>query len=167
MRSYDEYLQQNPSEVTIFEHARAGNLAALNQVLEKSPSLDINLKDHKGYSALMYAAYHGHHDLVLSLIAQGADVESPDKGGSTILMGVAFKGHTEIAQALIEAGADIHTTNFVGMTALQFAQMFGRTEIAALLSQQRPGYFARKIEQLRIWGYYFCQKLQSKKESRI
>lgn len=151
MRSYDEYLQQNPNEVTIFEYARTGNLEEMNQALEKSPSLDINLKDHKGYSALMYAAYNGHTNLVLSLIAQGANIESPDKGGRTVLMGVAYKGHVDIAQVLIEAGADIDATNFVGMTAMQFAQMFGRTEVAALLSQKRVSYIARVLEPLRAW----------------
>ncbi|MBS1970147.1 MAG: ankyrin repeat domain-containing protein [Bdellovibrionales bacterium] len=165
MRSYDEYIQQNPQDVQLFEYARTGNLLAVRKELAENHSLDINLKDHKGYSALMYAAYNGHKDLVITLIAQGADIESPDKGGSTILMGVAFKGHTEIAEILIEAGADIHATNFTGMTALQFAQMFGRNEIIALLSQHEPGYFTRKYDQLRTWGYYLSQKLQFNKET--
>ncbi len=165
MRSYDEYIQQNPQEVRLFEYARTGNLLAVRQELVQDHSLDINLKDHKGYSALMYAAYNGHRDLVIALIAQGADVESADKGGNTILMGLAFKGHADIAEILIEAGADIHATNFTGMTALQFAQMFGRDGVIALLSQHKPGYFTRKFDQLRTWGQYLSQKLQINKET--
>lgn len=167
MRGYDEYIQKNPNEVSIFDYARSGDLQSLNAALSQNPSLDINLKDHKGYSALMYAAYNGHADLVVSLIAQGADIESTDKGGSTILMGVAFKGHADIAKILIEAGADIHTTNFVGMNALQFSQMFGRMEVAALLGGDHQGTFQRVSQQLKTWGYYFIQKLQSKKENRV
>ena len=63
------------------------------------------------------------------------------------------------------AGADVHATNFTGMNALQFAQMFGRNEIIALLSQREPGYFTRKFDQLRTWGYYLSQKLQFNKET--
>lgn len=161
MRSYDDYIQKNPNEVSIFDYARSGDLQSLNAALAEHPSLDINLKDHKGYSALMYAAYNGHADMVISLIAQGADIESPDKGGSTILMGVAFKGHADIAKILIDAGADIQATNFVGMNALQFSQMFGRTEVAALLGSAPQGPFQRVGQQLKTWGYYISQKLQA------
>lgn len=159
MRSYDEYLKQNPDETTLFKHARDGNLEALKHAKDENPSLDLNLKDHKGYSALMYAAYFNHLDMVKWLIAQNVDVNSFDKGGNSVLMGVAFKGYSDVAQTLIKAGADTEATNFAGMTALQFAQMFGRSEVIELLSATKPNFFKRKTQQLLTWGFYLKQKI--------
>ncbi|WP_413290182.1 ankyrin repeat domain-containing protein [Bdellovibrio sp. HCB337] len=164
MRNYDEYRKQNTESVKLFVDAKIGNTEAFADEKALSPYLDINIKDHKGYSPLMYAAYYNHIDLVKWLITNGADVESPDRGGNTILMGVAFKGHIEVAQHLIRAGADVSATNLIGMNALQFAQMFGRHDMAVLLDGAQEGFFRRTIQQVRLWGFYIAQKLQSKKE---
>lgn len=164
MRNYDDYRQQHTETVALFGYAKLGDVEGFQDEKELAPSFDINIKDHKGYSSLMYAAYYNHIDLVKWLIANGADVESPDRGGNTILMGVAFKGHIEVAQLLIKAGADVNVTNLIGMNALQYAQMFGRHDMAVLLDGAQAGFFRRKLQQMRLWRFYITQKLQNKKE---
>src|SRR5690554_2316931 len=78
----------------LFRTVRAGDVHRIAGLLERR--LVPNLRDSKGDSLLMLAAYHGHAELVSVLLRHGADTELVNDRGQTPLAGAAFKGHTEV-----------------------------------------------------------------------
>ena len=115
----------------VFQHARAGEAAALATLLAQG--LPANLRNERGDSLLMLACYHGHPDAARVLLDAGADPEIMNDAGQTPLAGVAFKGDLALATLLLERGAKVDTAGPNGKTALIFAAMFDRVEIARLL----------------------------------
>ena len=76
-------------------------------------------------STLWYAAYYGLTEMVVALVAAGAD---PNYGatlytisGLSPLGATIWSGHAETALALIDAGADMYATDPLGMTVLHAA----------------------------------------------
>ena len=59
-------------------------------------------------NVLIYAAKRGNTEIVKSLIAAGAYLETVEIWNKTPLICAAGKGHTEIAKLLIAAGASIN-----------------------------------------------------------
>ncbi|XGC80664.1 ankyrin repeat domain-containing protein [Bdellovibrio bacteriovorus] len=133
MRTWNQYKQTMRTDTDVFEWARSGDV----QSLMAMNLADLHLKNEKGYSPLMLAAYHGHQQACLILITRGADVNSNDLAGNSILMGVAFKGHLEIANMLVSHGADVSYRNPKGQSALEFAQLFGRSEVVKFLKEKQ------------------------------
>jgi len=71
-------------------------------------SADVNLKDFGGRSALMYASFEGHSEIVKMLIDYGADINTEAcDDGVTVLMSASSGGHLQIVRLLLENGADI------------------------------------------------------------
>lgn len=147
MRTWSDYLKTAQTEDPIFASVREGRYSEVLKYLENLGNP--NLRNHKGHSLLMLAAYSGHLSLVSLLISCHADVNFRDDSGNTILMGVAFKGHKQIAQQLLRAGADPHVVNPKGQTALTFAEAFGRHEVATLLADLNPAGLPERPRFLR------------------
>nr|WP_295902217.1 ankyrin repeat domain-containing protein [uncultured Bdellovibrio sp.] len=150
MRKWADYLRTASVEPEVFEFVRAGNVERVLFYLAQGG--DPNLRNHKGHSLLMLAAYNGHLLLVPQLIRYGADVNSRDLGGSTILMGVAFKGHDESARLLLAAGADPLAQNNNNQTALMYAEAFGRESMVRLLTTTSPqSQKSKNFRRLKAW----------------
>ncbi|MFV3407024.1 ankyrin repeat domain-containing protein [Bdellovibrio bacteriovorus] len=133
MRTWADYLKTAQTEDPVFDAVRQNDY---NQVMTYLKNLgNPDLKNHKGHSLLMLAAYNGHLSLVSLLISCRADVNSRDNSGNTILMGVAFKGHDKVARQLLRAGADLNARNPKGQTALSFAEAFGRDDLVRLFNE--------------------------------
>jgi ankyrin repeat protein len=82
--------------------------------------------------SLHLAVVHGHNDLIVALLAAGAD---PNGGGdmdTAALVSASRAGNEEIVQILLGAGADV---NMIcdGETALEAASHFGHAKIVKLL----------------------------------
>ncbi|WPJ97406.1 ankyrin repeat domain-containing protein [Coraliomargarita algicola] len=125
--------------------ARAGDVETLRPMIQAG--LPVELKDSKGNSLLMLAAYHGNVQAVRMLLAEGANPDARNDRAQTPLAGVAFKGYLEVAQVLVETGADANADQGGGRTPVMFAAMFGH--------QTMVEYLESKIEtkqQSRIWG---------------
>jgi ankyrin repeat protein len=116
------------------ELARQGKAEELSALLKQG--LDVNLRDAKGNSLLMIAAYQGRVETVAMLLKAGAQVDLRNEKGQTPLGGVAFKGYAEIATLLLDAGAD-PLADQGGSTPADYATMFGRQEILTLLRERR------------------------------
>ncbi|MGF6755748.1 ankyrin repeat protein [Paraburkholderia sp. GAS42] len=115
----------------VFELARRGDAATLAVVIEKG--VPPNLRNEKGDSLLMLAAYHGHVDAVRTLAERGADPNLRNDNGQTPIAGAAFKGFKGVVETLLAHGADVEGASPDGRTALMIAAMFNRTEIVDLL----------------------------------
>jgi len=116
------------------ELARQGKTEELSTLLKQG--LDVNLRDTKGNTHLMIAAYQGRAEAVAMLLKAGASVDLRNAKGQTPLGGVAFKGYAEIATLLLDAGAD-PLADQGGSTPADYATMFGRQEILTLLRERR------------------------------
>ena len=157
MKSWQDYKRTMRAEAPQFQYAREGSLGLLQAL--RLTRAEIDARNHKGYSALMLAAYHGRVEVVRYLLNRGADANTADNGGSTVLMGAAFKGDLEVARLLVQAGADICARNANGRTATDFAHMFGRAEIARFFKtcQREPDTFGVK-DIVSSWLSFFFNK---------
>src|SRR5690606_9731959 len=115
----------------LFRIVRAGEVQRVTRLLEMG--LAPNLRDSKGDSLLMLAAYHGHAGLVEALLRYGADAELGNDRSQTPLGAAAFKGHIHIVRLLLDHGARVDARLPGGKTALVMAAMFDRTEVLDLL----------------------------------
>lgn len=116
----------------LFDAAKLGRADIIRALA--AAGVDMNIRDSRGFTPLVLAAYYGSRDGVAALVKAGADVNLPDeRQGNTALMSVAFKGHDDIAELLIEAGADVNARNKAGQTALMTAALFDRTKQVNML----------------------------------
>lgn len=150
MPSYDDYLSSSQKKSSLYFLAQIGDVDAISALLQKGQH-DINERDFKGYSPLMYAAYHGHVKLVSFLLQNGADPNSTDFNENTILMGVCFKGHEEIIELLLEAGANPNLRNKQYQSAIDFAHLFGRLKVVEMLSGAKPSFSLVVMKSVSSW----------------
>ena len=85
---------------------------------------DVNARDAKGWTALMYAVDNGYVLLVEPLLQAKADpdVRAPD-GATALFMAVAHGYHSEIIPILMQAGADPMIEGPKGTTATDLAKV--------------------------------------------
>lgn len=114
--------------------ARRGDVAMLDTFIASHYTLDV--QDHKGYTALILAAYNGQTEAVEHLLAAGANACVQDKRGNTALMGAIFKGELTIARRLLAADCNPDQRNGAGQTAAMYAGLFKRVEILKDLSRK-------------------------------
>jgi len=87
-------------------------------------------------TSLMTSSFHGHTDVVRTLLESGANARAIDLQGSTAL-GYCFGGSRtlEVVNLLIKAGVDVNQKNILGMNALLLVSGYGNEElIRAVLS---------------------------------
>ncbi|GIH60789.1 hypothetical protein Msi02_16060 [Microbispora siamensis] len=112
----------------LFDLARSGRTEALCAYVDAG--VPVNLRNQKGDTLLMLAAYHGHAATVRALGERGADPDLANDRGQTPLAGAVFKKEPEVVRVLLELGAD----RYAGTpSAVDTARMFGDDEIVALM----------------------------------
>ncbi|GGO21261.1 hypothetical protein GCM10011574_48440 [Microbispora bryophytorum] len=112
----------------LFDLARSGRTEALCAYVDAG--VPVNLRNQKGDTLLMLAAYHGHAATVRALGERGADPDLANDRGQTPLAGAVFKKEPAVVRALLELGAD----RYAGTpSAVDAARMFGDGEIVDLI----------------------------------
>ncbi|XP_028515034.1 serine/threonine-protein phosphatase 6 regulatory ankyrin repeat subunit A-like [Exaiptasia diaphana] len=87
-----------------------------------SGEADVNMKDKKGNTALMYAICRLKVDTALAIIEQSnLDPNAVDYRGQTALMKAAFSGMSKVVSPLLQCGADVNIQDKKGKTALMHA----------------------------------------------
>ena len=124
-------LQMAFAQHDIFEIARKGTVAELQEILSECPD-KINAVNEAGYDLITLATYKGNNEVAAFLIKKGANINGKSQYGSP-LMAAVVKGNTEIAKMLINAGADLNISDNSGNTALIYAVIFKKYEIAEML----------------------------------
>jgi ankyrin repeat protein len=95
---------------------RENNLPALRALLK---SADVNTRDKRGSTPLMYASASGSAEAVRTLLAAGAAVNTTNDFGATALMwGIT---DPEKVRSLLAAGADVRVKSKMGRTPLFLA----------------------------------------------
>ncbi len=132
MRTIEDYKKLILLEDPIFEYARRGDLEGVKTSVN---IINLDLKDKKGYSPLMWAAHNGHYEVVNLLLSLEADIHSRDNNGNSVLMAAVFKGNLGIVKLLLDKGADPDACNYKKQTALVFARTFGLKAIEQILAR--------------------------------
>ncbi|TFK21534.1 ankyrin, partial [Coprinopsis marcescibilis] len=100
-------------------------------------TVDVNIHDSSGRTALMYASWLGLHDIAHRLLAfEGVEVNPNAKTneGDTALILAADEGRESIVSLLCKSrGVDVNIINQDGRTALALAAYHGRVEIVKTL----------------------------------
>jgi ankyrin repeat protein len=102
---------------------------------ENGATLDVEHKDHNGWTPLHYAAQFGRGEACRALISTcRANIDSRTSGGGTPLMWAAYTNKLRCVEVLLELGADITLRGgYEDKTALESARKNGHAEVAALL----------------------------------
>lgn len=115
----------------VFQLARDGDPMELRDLLAQG--LPPDLRNDKGDSLLMLAAYNGNEGAVRALLEHGADPDLRNDMGQVPLAGVAFKGELVIAELLLDAGAAVDGPAETDRTPLMAAAMFDKVDIVEAL----------------------------------
>lgn len=120
----------------LLKRAMNGDADAVRQMLLSGvdPNTSPGASD-KGMTALMFASWRGHTDIVKMLVKAGARINSISDSGATALMFAAQGGHMETAKILVvegKANTDIYASN--GETALSIAVSRGHFNTVELLA---------------------------------
>jgi len=85
-------------------------------------------------TALMTSAFHGHTEIVDTLLKHGANAKAVDLQGSTAL-GYCFGGSRkpEVVNLLIDAGVDVNYKNMLGMNALLLVAGYGNEPLVRIV----------------------------------
>lgn len=103
---------------------------AMRWLLAHGAKPDPSDRSERAWTALHYAAFAGHGELMDDLLDAGADINARSTNGSTVVMMAAREGHAAIAQRLLAAGANPALKNDFGDDAVAWAMRQGNYAIA-------------------------------------
>jgi hypothetical protein len=112
--------------------AKAGDCAGCTALLKGGCGADAADATYAN-TPLMWAAIHGHTEVVTLLLPAGANAEGTNSDGWTALLATVWYGHTECLKALLAGGASVDVTTREGASPLLVAAMRGYRPILRLL----------------------------------
>ena len=123
-------LSAEVSSEDFYRFIRNDDSAGLQTLL--SQGADVNLKDSRGATPLMYAAASGSPEVMKLLIGAGADVNAKNSFGATALLWSA--GDIRKVRLLLDKGAEVNIKTKQGRTPLLAAATYdGGSEVVRLL----------------------------------
>ncbi|MEW6758105.1 MAG: ankyrin repeat domain-containing protein [Acidobacteriota bacterium] len=120
----------------IHDAARTGEVPRLQDLLDRDPGL-LNLKDENGRTPLLLACGAGKEDVVVFLLARGADVRLSDDRGHTPLHAASAVDEVASARVLMEEGADSNARDLDGKAPLNLAAANGALATVQLLIERK------------------------------
>jgi len=111
------------------------------QMLLQLDTIDVNVKDHDGRTALHLASISGQaYSLEQLLNNYNADVNAKDKDGRTALHYACFarNGGVSVMSVLLEDqyGADVSAVDAAGRTPLGLAKYVGNKDVESMLQKR-------------------------------
>lgn len=120
---------------SFIDAAKGGDLSAVTDWLDKYGHAIINEKDGGQDTALTWAAYHDHVDVVTLLLERGAPIDEKGMNGGTALVWAAQAVREAAIDLLLEKGASVDIQNDSGMTAAESVKAAGREDLAEKIEQ--------------------------------
>lgn len=114
------------------EHPASDKLVEVLEKLQRDKRLDIRLEE-RNETPLTWAVGENYHDIAVTLIEAGVDLNAQNADGNTALLRAACEGRTELASVLLRVGANRDLQNHDGYPALVLAKRRGHREIVDLL----------------------------------
>jgi len=97
-----------------------------------------------GYTALHYAAFGGHTDILKLLLEKGGSLNDKTSDGRTLLICAAPGYHVDAVKFLIEKGVDVNAKDESGSAALMIASSFmGNAVVVKILIEKGADVNAR------------------------
>lgn len=116
----------------LVQSAYGGNLEEVEVLVAKGA--DVNVRDQKKRTPLIFAASNGHTSIVEFLFSKGADINARDSGGQTALLYASKRSFNETAAFLLENGAEVNVQSKKrGITPLMLAAGWGNLELVRML----------------------------------
>lgn len=112
-------------ENNLIKLAIGGKTEKIAELLATS-SIDVNIKDSVGFTALATAVALNHYDVVKLLLENGANPNIPNDKGNTALHYAAENNFLDIAILLLNHHADLNATNSFGNQPLWPAVFYVR-----------------------------------------
>ncbi|XP_042873953.1 ankyrin repeat and SAM domain-containing protein 3-like isoform X2 [Penaeus japonicus] len=120
----------------IFTAASIGCCQRVGDVIKKDKKA-VDYKNKGGWTALMYATYYDHVDVVKLLLETSASVHPVNNSGCNALMLAAMCGSESIAEMLIKAGSILEARDSRDWTALFHAVTLGHHSVVDTLLSYR------------------------------
>ena len=140
--------RQKEEDERLMYAIRACDLKTIKKLLNDK-SIDINAKDNRGNTALIWTSYFGYKKIVELLIGHPAiDVNIQNNYGNTALIFASKHGRQEVVELLLDYGVDANIKNINGHTALIMALVQGHKKIVELLTTYQNEYLPYKIKEL-------------------
>ena len=130
----------------IHEASKDGDLTRVQALMEKDRTL-LNARDENGRTPLLLACGAGKEDVVVFLLARGADVRLSDDRGNTPLHAASALGDATVMKELMDKGADPGAKNLQGQAPLNLAASNGREKAVLLLIEKKAD-----LENRDAWG---------------
>ena len=127
-------IKKDANQEALFQSVKNFNYAEVKRLIESGA--DVNARDKRGYTAIIWASAWRQTEIVKLLLEAGADANAQgDRDRRTALMHASASGdeYIEMVKLIIEAGADVNAQDENGYTALMLAEEKGYTEIVKLL----------------------------------
>ena len=140
--------------VALHRAAKAGDIDGIKVAL--AAGVDVNARDGRGRTALMYAVNEGYTLMVpLLLAADGVDVDVRAADGATALYMAIVHGQGDVVDQLLKAGANISIKGTKSKTPMEIAELRGDEEVIALLKKAKwdDAAFARATSSGNYRGY--------------
>jgi ankyrin repeat protein len=109
-----------------------GQEEVVQRLLEAGADFSVRARNEQGSTPLQEAAGNGHSDIVLLLLAHGAEVDTRNHQGWTALHLAASQGHQDVVEVLLLSGPDSCRTE-EGHTPRDLALANGHTTTARVL----------------------------------
>ena len=109
---------------TLILAAKSGDLTNVITSLQNGSNLQET--DDLGLTALGWASFNGHLNILQYLIDLGADIHNTNNDGNNALILGSTSGHLNVVRKLVECGSDINCECSDGNTALTIACYFGK-----------------------------------------
>ena len=150
--------------------AESGQFRAVEFLLKSKQKASPSGTDDTGRTALHWAAYNGHEDVVELLSQKRRSLAKVDAVGRTALHLSVMQTQFAVVEPLLRKGADPNSRCATGLTALHYACMADSMELAMLLlqqgadieateyqHQQRPLHIAAARSSIHLLGF-LCTK---------
>ncbi|TPX38093.1 hypothetical protein SmJEL517_g00123 [Synchytrium microbalum] len=126
--------QTNGGATPLLRAANYGQRDIIEKLLEQNPSPNINARDSTGDTALTWATYGGHTEIVELLVARRCEVNYVEWNTSqTALYMASNNGYVQIVKLLLENGARTDLCADGGWSPLNAAADDGYTDVVQLL----------------------------------
>lgn len=132
-RHLDNWMAACSRSYQVIELSKLGDVRDLTSYLVKQ-NPDVNVAEVDGeWTALHYASFYGHWQLVKVLLKARANLNVRDAFGYTPLHLAALEGHQTVSEILLRSGVDVHLKNKSGQTAIDIARLYGQDGLVTML----------------------------------
>ncbi|KAF5604072.1 ankyrin repeat domain-containing protein [Fusarium pseudocircinatum] len=132
-RDFLSNAEHNEGEKLLLSASKYGHIHVVRVLLEARQT-NLNPRDGRGWTPLMWAINYRHNRIVKLLLEHKADVNTRDKTGMTPLHFATQYGQFEIAKLILQTGcADVNLPDLAGLTPLHQAARCQQDDIAQLI----------------------------------